>query len=234
MIKTFENEVFGSVRVVTKEGEPWFVLADVCGVLELGNPSQVKSRLEDGVIRNEGMLDTLNRKKEVTIINEDGLYDVVMDSRKPIAKQFRKWVTGEVLPSIRIHGMYIDKDATQDQKLYNFNLLDETFANTSIEKVAQMYEDCKVYYASNKIRLDYSRSAKGRRSDKKFTVAESKIKMLKKVQTVLIERELEYKRALNFAFVSVIADINKQIIEDIRKVQHNKTKGKLAQLNRAN
>ena len=89
-IETFKNESFGEVRVAGTSANPTFCLADVCKVLELGNPSQVKTRLGDGVISNEVIPDTLGRQQEMTFINEDGLYDVILDSRKPQAKSFRK------------------------------------------------------------------------------------------------------------------------------------------------
>lgn len=94
------------IRTVIKDGEPWFVLKDLCEILEIGNPSQVRSRLDDGVISNEVIPDALGRKQDTTFVNEDGLYDVVLESRKPEAKAFRKWVTSEVLPSIRKTGNY--------------------------------------------------------------------------------------------------------------------------------
>ena len=103
LTKTFEGH---HVRIVGTKENPLFVLTDVCKVLEIGNARQVKTRLEDGVISNDIILDSLNRKQEVTVINEDGLYDVILDSRKPQAKRFRKWVTSEVLPSIRKTGSY--------------------------------------------------------------------------------------------------------------------------------
>lgn len=105
-IEIFKNESFGEVRVAGTSEKPLFCLADVCKVLELGNPSQVKTRLEDGVISNEVIPDSLGRQQEMTFINEDGLYDVILDSRKPQAKAFRKWITSEVLPSIRKTGKY--------------------------------------------------------------------------------------------------------------------------------
>ena len=79
---------------------------DVCRVLDLGNTSQVKSRLTDDVITNEVISDSIGRQQEMMFVNEDGLYDVILDSRKPQAKLFRKWVTKEVLPSIRKTGSY--------------------------------------------------------------------------------------------------------------------------------
>lgn len=105
-VSIFRNESFGEVRVAGTSEQPLFCLADVCKVLELGNPSQVKTRLEDEVISNEVIPDSLGRHQEMTFINEDGLYDVILDSRKPQAKAFRKWITSEVLPSIRKSGSY--------------------------------------------------------------------------------------------------------------------------------
>lgn len=107
-VKLFENPEFGKVRVVMDENnEPLFCLSDVCKVLDLGNVSQVKARLNDGVISNEIINDSLGREQQATFINEDALYDVIFDSRKPEAKQFRKWVVSEVLPSIRKTGGYV-------------------------------------------------------------------------------------------------------------------------------
>ena len=105
-IEIFKNESFGEVRVSGTSEEPLFCLIDICSVLELGNASQVKSRLDDGVITNEVIPDALGRMQETSFINEDGLYDVILDSRKPQAKAFRKWITSDVLPSIRKTGQY--------------------------------------------------------------------------------------------------------------------------------
>lgn len=90
------------VRTVEIDGEPWFVLADACKVLELSNPSMVAKKLDD----DERTKFDLGRQGETTIINESGLYTVVLRSDKPQAKPFRKWVTSEVLPSIRKTGSY--------------------------------------------------------------------------------------------------------------------------------
>lgn len=101
----FENQ---AVRIVNRDGEPWFVLADVCRVLEIANPSNVAARLDDdekATLQNmEGQAG--NGAQAFTIINESGLYSLVLTSRKPAAKRFKKWVTAEVLPSIRRTGRY--------------------------------------------------------------------------------------------------------------------------------
>ncbi|CAK0768816.1 hypothetical protein WCLP8_4290002 [uncultured Gammaproteobacteria bacterium] len=99
------------VRVIDKDDNPWFVAADVCAVLGLGNTSQAMSRLDDDerstIILNDGTDGNPNQ----TIISESGMYALVLTSRKPQAKPFRKWVTGEVLPSIRKTGQYQTKTA---------------------------------------------------------------------------------------------------------------------------
>lgn len=104
-IRVFTHPMFGEVRVTGTNENPYFCLADVCKALEL-TPKGVKQRLEDEVISNYPIEDSMGRTQQALFVNEDGLYDVVLDSRKPEAKKFRKWVTGEVLPSIRKHGAY--------------------------------------------------------------------------------------------------------------------------------
>ncbi|EJB8411988.1 phage antirepressor KilAC domain-containing protein [Acinetobacter baumannii] len=93
------------VRTIVKEdGEIWFVLSDVCNVLEIGNPSDAARRLDN----DEVTLDTIEGNHRPTnLVNESGLYSLVLTSRKPEAKQFKKWVTSDVLPSIRKNGGYI-------------------------------------------------------------------------------------------------------------------------------
>src|SRR5690625_2248109 len=93
------------VRTVMIDGEPWFVARDVCEILDLGNVSQAVARLdgdEKGLILN----DTPGGQQEMTHVNEPGLYALILGSRKSEARKFRRWVTHEVLPSIRQHGLY--------------------------------------------------------------------------------------------------------------------------------
>lgn len=87
-------------------------MADLCYVLEL-RPNDVRQRLDDGVVSTHPITDNLGRKQQANFVNEDGLYDVILDSRKPQAKAFRKWVTSEVLPSIRKTGSYSSKQLSQ-------------------------------------------------------------------------------------------------------------------------
>lgn len=99
----FENEAFGKVRTLNLNGEPWFVAVDVCSVLDLSNPTIAVSRLDE----DERAKFNLGRQGDATIVNEPGLYTLVLGSRKPEAKAFKRWITHEVIPSIRKHGAYM-------------------------------------------------------------------------------------------------------------------------------
>ena len=114
-MKIFESPEFGRIRTVNDEkGEPWFCLTDVCKVLGL-RQRNVRERLEKGVISTEPLL-TRGGTQMAYFVNEDGLYDVILDSRKPSARDFRKWVTSEVLPQIRKTGGYIPLSGDDDEK----------------------------------------------------------------------------------------------------------------------
>lgn len=103
------------VRTIVKDdGEIWFVLSDVCNVLEIGNPSDAARRLDN----DEVTLDIIEGNHRPTnLVNESGLYSLVLTSRKPEAKQFKKWVTSDVLPSIRKNGGYISGQENDDPEI---------------------------------------------------------------------------------------------------------------------
>lgn len=105
-ITIFNNPQFGDIRTAGTTDNPLFCLADVCKALDL-QPSAVMRRLGDGVISSNPISDSLGRQQIANFVNEDGLYDVILDSRKSEAKTFRKWITSDVLPSIRKTGGYI-------------------------------------------------------------------------------------------------------------------------------
>ena len=109
-IKLFENPEFGQVRVLLEDGEPLFCLADICNILEL-RVTDVKNRLEEEVVSTYP-LPTNGGIQQLTFVNEEGFYSVVLGSRKESVKPFKKWVTSEVLPSIRKTGSYSIKPLT--------------------------------------------------------------------------------------------------------------------------
>ena len=105
-MQIFKNEQFGEIRTVVIDGEPWFVAVDVCRALEIVNSRDALSRIDEdekGVV----LTDTPGGKQEVTTVNEPGLYSLVLGSRKPEAKVFKRWKTHEGIPSIRKNGGYI-------------------------------------------------------------------------------------------------------------------------------
>lgn len=105
-IQIFNNEDFGEIRTIIIEGEIWFIAADVCRALEIKNVSDAIDRLDDDekntIVINEGIAGNPNK----TIISEPGLYGLILTSRKAEAKEFKRWIKHEVLPSIRKTGGY--------------------------------------------------------------------------------------------------------------------------------
>lgn len=105
-MQIFKNEQFGEIRTAVIDGEPWFVAVDVCRALDIVNSRDALTRIDEdekGVV----LTDTPGGKQEVTTVNEPGLYSLVLGSRKPEAKVFKRWITHEVIPSIRKNGGYI-------------------------------------------------------------------------------------------------------------------------------
>lgn len=126
MVKIFENEKFGQIRTITKDGEPWFVLADVCRALEIRNSRMVAGRLDKDELMSV-KLTSGGQRREMTVINESGLYAVIIRSDKPQAQSFRKWLTSEVIPTIRRTGGYV---ANEDMFVDNYlPFLDESYRN---------------------------------------------------------------------------------------------------------
>lgn len=110
----FNNPDFGELRAVTIDGEPWFVGKDVALVLGYKNTRQALATNVDDEDRGVHSLDTPSGKQEMTVINESGLYSLVLSSKLPTAKKFKRWVTSEVLPSIRKHGVYATAETVEN------------------------------------------------------------------------------------------------------------------------
>lgn len=93
------------IRVIEQQGEPWFVLSDLCKALELTTPAKIAARLDEDQ-KGVNLIHTPGGAQNMTIVNESGLYDVILRSDKPQAKPFRRWITSDVLPAIRRTGSY--------------------------------------------------------------------------------------------------------------------------------
>lgn len=109
-LQIFQNAEFGSVRTATIDVEPYFVGKDVATILGYSNPRDAISKHVDDEDKGVAKCDTLGGRQEILFINESGLYSLILRSQLPAAKKFKRWVTSEVLPAIRRHGMYATEE----------------------------------------------------------------------------------------------------------------------------
>lgn len=141
-LQIFENPEFGAVRTVELNGEPWLVGKDVADDLGYQNGSRDINRHVDEEDRKKMMIFDGNQNKETIVINESGLYSLVLSSKLPTARKFRHWVTSEVLPSIRRHGLY-----AVDELLNNPDLMIQAMEQLKAERA-------KNQQLSEKVRQD--------------------------------------------------------------------------------
>lgn len=112
-LQIFKNNEFGEIRTKMISNEPYFMLSDVCRVLEIKNSRDAKSRLNEYGVGTTDIIDSLGRVQKADFINESNLYKLVFQSRKPQAEKFSDWVTSEVLPTIRKHGAYMSSEVIE-------------------------------------------------------------------------------------------------------------------------
>lgn len=136
-LQIFENSEFGKIRTITKDNEPMFCLMDICKALDMKNPTMVASRLEDDEVTK---FDLGSKRGETNFVTESGLYAVILRSDKPNAKKFRKWVTGEVLPSIRKNGGYIanQENLTPEQIVANALVVAQNIITQKDKQIEEM------------------------------------------------------------------------------------------------
>lgn len=136
-LQVFENSEFGEIRTITKDNEPMFCLMDICKALGMKNPTMVASRLEDDEVTK---FDLGSKRGETNFVTESGLYAVILRSDKPNAKKFRKWVTGEVLPSIRKNGGYIanQENLTPEQIVANALVVAQNIITQKDKQIEEM------------------------------------------------------------------------------------------------
>ena len=144
-IRIFENEEFGSVRTAIFNDEPWFVLADVCKILGISNSRMVSDRLDEDELMSV-KLTSGGQRRNMTVVNESGLYAVILRSNKPKAHGFRKWVTADILPAIRKTGGYVSDE----------DMFAETYLPFADEPTKQLFKlQCRVINQLNdRIRRD--------------------------------------------------------------------------------
>ncbi len=226
---TFKHEIFGDMDIYYNEdnGKFYFPASDVAERLGYKNPRKaIRDHCKEDGVTMRSVIDSLGRKQLKKYIHEGNLYRLITRSELPESEEFEKWVFDEVIPNIRQDGMYIGDNATNEQKLFHYKMLGLTFMNYDIGKLKELYNQCIDYYSN--VRLPYFRKVKGKRRDTKHSNADTKIMVMKKIKETLEQRETEHRIKGEFAHVALITDVLKLAIEDIKTIQHNKTRGKLA------
>lgn len=209
-IKIFENEEFGKVRTVIKDGEPWFVGKDVAKILEYRNTKKALSDHVDEEDKYQGdgvtIRDPMGRVQHPTIINESGLYSLILSSKMPRAKEFKHWVTSEILPTIRRTGGYV---VSEDMFIENYlPFLDEPYRDlfrlqmTAIEKLNERIRNDKslvdfaLHVADSEDLIDMNAMAK-LAADKNFNIGRTRLFRWLKEMGVLMSNNLPYQRYID-------------------------------------
>lgn len=142
-VSVFDNPEFGKIRAILRDGEPWFVGNDVCACLELVNARDALSKLDPEDKRSVGSTDSFidsdGLRSDSRLVNEAGLYDLVMMSKKPEARAFRRWVTHEVLPTIRKTGGYGQTPSlTEERVIKIMELMMEPIIRKTLDGMTEM------------------------------------------------------------------------------------------------
>lgn len=211
IIKIFENEKFGRIRTITKDGEPWFVIADVCRALEIRNSRMVAGRLDRDELMS-AKLTSGGQRREMTVINESGLYAVIIRSDKPQAQSFRKWLTFEVIPTIRRTGGYVSNEEMFIENYLPF--LDEPYRDlfrlqmTAIEKLNErIRHDQPLVEFANQVAgtenlIDMNAMAK-LAADEHFKIGRTRLFRWLKYMGVLMANNLPYQQFIDRGYFAV-------------------------------
>lgn len=190
-IQIFNNEQFGQVRVITKDGEPLFVAKDITDILGYSNTSDAIKKHVDDEEKDIAKCDTLGGSQNLLCVNESGLYSLVFGSKLPTAKKFKKWVTSDVLPSIRKHGMY-----ATDELINNPDLLIAAATKIKEERAARLEAEKQRDKLIHQNKL-YTTSE---------IAKELGLKSANKLNQLLAEKKIQYKQNKTWLLYSKYAD----------------------------
>jgi prophage antirepressor-like protein len=190
-IQIFNNEQFGQVRVITKGGEPWFVGKDVAGVLGYSDTNKAISMHVDIEDKLNDKMESRLGQRGGWLINESGLYSLILGSKLPSAKKFKKWVTSDVLPSIRKHGMY-----ATDELINNPDLLIAAATKIKEERQARLEAEKQRDKLIHQNKL-YTTSE---------IAKELGLKSANKLNQLLAEKKIQYKQNKTWLLYSKYAD----------------------------
>ena len=191
-IQIFSNEQFGQVRVIDIDGEGWLVGKDVAIAVGYNRPSEaIRQHCDEDDTLKHRIMDGLGRNQETLLINESGLYSLIMSSKLPQAKKFKKWVTSDVLPSIRKHGMY-----ATDELINNPDLLIAAATKIKEERQARLEAEKQRDKLIHQNKL-YTTSE---------IAKELGLKSATKLNGLLAEKKIQYKQNKTWLLYSKYAD----------------------------
>ena len=151
-LKIFENPEFGKVRTMDINGEPWFVGKDVAIILGYAKPENaISTHVDVDDTLKQGVTDNLGRTQNTTLINESGLYSLILSSKLPKAKDFKRWVTSEVLPSIRKTGSYNTADTVEMSEM---EMISKLASNAVKVEKALAEQSSRIDALENRISMD--------------------------------------------------------------------------------
>ena len=213
-IKVFKSSEFGAVRVAVANNEPYFALTDVCKILELSNPTKVANTIDKDDLTIIQVIDKMGRKQKANAVNESGLYQVIFQSRKPEAKKFKRWVTSEVLPAIRKHGMYATP-TTIENMIANPDFAIQLLQKLKEEQEAKRKLEAKLIEVKPKVEfteaiektensIDFGIYAKiiAKRLNKK--IGRNTLFRLLRMNKVLMQNNVPYQQYVNQGWFEVI------------------------------
>ena len=226
-----------NVEMITnEEGEVLFELYSVG--MALGYETKSKGKTYPHKVRIEKTVKNADIEPVVHgvqhYLTEDMLYDFMLETRTDKCKSFRKWVTSEVLPSIRKYGAYIstnEESVDQDYIKYNYAQLKETFTNCPIENLLEEYNKCMEWYKKEKFRLPYANNSKKRKGSK-HTATDTRCLAMNKIEVALENKSLSLREAGRYGLAGEIDSVIKLIKDDVKKLNNKKSGGKLANSNK--
>jgi len=210
-MKVFENSEFGKLTVIEKKGEPFFIAKEVANILGYDKTSNLTRRLCDDE-KDAHLMSTLGGEQEKIIINESGLYNAIFGSKKPEAIKFKKWVTSEILPSIRKHGGYIPKsDSPREIMAKAIKIADSTIKELDIkienyqiklEQAKPMIEFAEqVANSAESVELGiYAKAI----NDANINIGRNKLFSILKEYKYLMEDNIPYQKYIDNGYFEVI------------------------------
>ena len=215
-LKVFKNNEFGEIRTVTINSEPYFCMMDVCKSLDIKNVSDAKTRLKnDGVAISE-VIDALGRKQKANFVNESNLYKLIFHSRKESAERFTDWVTSEILPSIRKHGIYAT-DNVIDSILNNPDFGIELLTKLKEERAARLKAEQKNAILTH-VNKTYTMTEIAKELNLKSAVELNKILSDMKIQYKVNGTWVLYSEYSNLGY----EEIKQEVLDNGKVIYHRK------------